>query len=155
MKKTILTFIISLFILKNVDASANWFKPVKSESLKNEKLARRNSLPSNAYFYQIDIQELKNLLAHAPLRGTTSSSNVIIEFPNAYGKTERFKVFESPIMHRALAVKFPMIKTYAAQGIDDPTATMRFSITQFGLHTMCISGKHSSNYIDPYTADGS
>ncbi|MFM7016847.1 MAG: reprolysin-like metallopeptidase [Bacteroidota bacterium] len=45
-------------------------------------------------------------------------------------------------------------KTYAAQGIDDPTATMRFSITQFGLHSMTLSGNHATNYIDPYTTDG-
>jgi len=56
-------------------------------------------------------------------------------------------------MDSELEAKFPMIKTYAAQGIDDPTATMRFSVTQFGLHTMALSGIKSTNFIDPFTTD--
>lgn len=155
MRKLLLTFIVLFAAINGTNANASdWFKPVKQESIKNEKLARRNSTPSSAYFYAIDLQKLKDALASAPLRGTLNSSPVVIDFPNAYGKTEQFKVYESPIMHRDLAGKYPMIKTYAAQGITDPTATMRFSITQFGLHTMTISGNHASNYIDPYTSNG-
>jgi len=56
-------------------------------------------------------------------------------------------------MHPDLAAKFPMIKSYVAQGVDDPTATMRFTITQFGLHTQTLSGKRTPTYIDPYTTD--
>ncbi|MFN6091906.1 MAG: reprolysin-like metallopeptidase [Bacteroidota bacterium] len=155
MKKSFLTFIVVItsITFSKADVS-DWFKPVKQESIKNEKLARRNSTPSSAYFYEIDLQKLKNELATAPLRGTINAAPVVINFPNAYGKIEQFKVYESPIMHRDLASKYPMIKTYAAQGITDPTSTMRFSITQFGLHTMTISGLHASNYIDPYTSNG-
>ena len=155
MRKLLLTLIVILAAINLSKANvSDWFKPVKQESIKNEKLARRNSIPSSAYFYEIDLQKLKSALATAPLRGTLNSSPVVIDFPNAYGKTEQFKVYESPIMHRDLASKYPMIKTYAAQGITDPTATMRFSITQFGLHAMTISGNHASNYIDPYTTNG-
>jgi subtilisin-like proprotein convertase family protein len=155
MRKSLLTFIVLLAAINVSKASStDWFKPVKQESMKNEKLARRNSTPSAAYFYEIDLQKLKDALANAPLRGTLNSIPVVINFPNAYGKIEQFKVYESPIMHRDLASKYPTIKTYAAQGVTDPTATMRFSITQFGLHTMTISGQHASNYIDPYTTNG-
>lgn len=155
MKKSVFILFVLLANWSISQAStSDWFKPVKQESLKNEKLARRNSIPSSAFFYEIDLQKLKSELASAPLRGTAGASPVTVTFPNAYGKTERFKVYESPIMHRDLAAKYPMIKTYAAQGIDDPTATMRFSITQFGLHSMVISGNHSSNFIDPYTTNG-
>jgi hypothetical protein len=56
-------------------------------------------------------------------------------------------------MEPALAIKYPMIKSYAAQGIDDPTAVARFSVTQFGLHSMTLSAQKSTAYIDPYTTD--
>ncbi len=156
MKKHVISLLIILFSIQFSNATNPLvvFKPVKSETLKNKTIARRNSIPSSAFFYEVDLLQLKTILANAPLRGSITGNPVILEFPNAYGNFEKFKVYESPIMHRDLAAKFPMIKTYAAQGIDDPTATMRFSITQFGLNTMTISGKHSSNYIDPYTNDG-
>jgi hypothetical protein len=68
---------------------------------------------------------------------------------------QEFKVIETPILHPTLAAKYPMIKTYTAQGIDDPTATMKISITQFGFHGIIFSGQHSTNYIDAYTYDRS
>lgn len=115
---------------------------------------RRNSMPEKAEYYELDLNQLKTALQGAPVRGQfTGQSNVVISFPTAYGKLEKFRVMESPIMHPGLEAKFPMIKTYAAQGVDDPTSTMRFSITQFGLHSMVLSGLHSANYIDPYTTD--
>ncbi|MBK6984175.1 MAG: hypothetical protein IPH32_05205 [Bacteroidetes bacterium] len=128
-----------------------WVK-TSPEKYSNDPKARRNAIPDKAEYYQLDLNLLKTKLVGAPVRGQfTGQSNLIISFPNAYGELEQFRVMESPIMHPILAAKYPMIKTYAAQGIDDPTATMRFSITQFGLHTMVLSGLHSANYIDPYT----
>lgn len=120
------------------------------------KKVHRSNDPKSADYYVLDLNKLKTVLQGAPVRGKFSGqSNLIISFPTSSGKMERFKVMESPIMHAVLADKFPMIKTYAAQGVDDPTATMRFSITQFGLHTMTLSGTHPTNYIDPYTEDRS
>lgn len=96
------------------------------------------------------MQAFKNAIENAPLRSENSRrSNVVVEFPVADGTFEQFMVSESPIMAPGLAERYPMIKTYKAVGIDDPTATMRFSVTQFGLHSMMLSGKRSSVYIDP------
>jgi subtilisin-like proprotein convertase family protein len=134
--------------------SAALWHPVKQDAFNASSKVRRNSFPNHAFYYQLDLQKLKNILVAAPVRGQLNGkSPITITFPMADGSFEKFAVMESPIMHPELAAKYPMIKTYAAQGIDDPTATMRFSITQFGLHTMTISGKHSTNYIDPYTSD--
>lgn len=134
--------------------SAALWHPVKQDALTASSKVRRNSFPNHAFYYQLDLQKLKSMLVDAPVRGhLNGKSPITIQFPMADGSFERFAVMESPIMHPELAAKYPMIKTYAAQGIDDPTATMRFSITQFGLNTMTLSGKHSTNYIDPYTSD--
>jgi subtilisin-like proprotein convertase family protein len=136
------------------DKTVNLWTKVEEASLKDLPKVRRNSFPSEAYYYQLDLQQLKTMLQNAPVRGQfTGQSNLIISFPTASGTFEKFRVMESPIMHPDLEAKFPMIKTYAAQGVDDPTATMRFSVTQFGLHTMTLSGKTSANFIDPYTSD--
>jgi subtilisin-like proprotein convertase family protein len=131
----------------------NCWKQVSAESIDAVEKTKRNTLPSHAFYYQLNLQDLKTVLLQAPLRQPGVASTLEILFPDATGNFERFRVMESPIMHPALATKYPMIKTYCAQGIDDPTATMRFSITQFGLHCFTLSGIRSTNYIDAYTTD--
>lgn len=62
MRKLLTIFIVLFASINGTNANASdWFKPVKQESIKNEKLARRNSTPSSAYFYVIDLQKLKTL----------------------------------------------------------------------------------------------
>ncbi|MBL7936490.1 MAG: hypothetical protein JNM51_11860, partial [Bacteroidia bacterium] len=115
---------------------------------------RRSSFPKEYHIFKLDLDLLKSKLVNAPvIHSSPAPSSLIIEFPNSDGQFERFAVYESSIMEPGLEAKFPMIKTYAAQGIDDPTATMRFSVTQFGLHTMALSGIKSANFIDPFTTD--
>ncbi|MFL5751949.1 MAG: PKD-like domain-containing protein [Bacteroidia bacterium] len=130
------------------------WKSVSERSLLNEPKVRRSAQPEAALYYALDLALLKSKLVGAPIREQlTGQSNLIISFPNAYGQFEQYRVMESSCMEPGLEAKFPMIKTYAAQGIDDPSSFMRFSVTQFGLHTIAFSGKHSTNYIDPYTSD--
>ena len=153
--KTIIPAILfsSLSICVSAQNERIWTKTTATAHNSDAKV-RRNSMPEKAEYYELDLNQLKSALQGAPVRGQfTGQSNVVISFPTAYGTMEKFRVMESPIMHPGLEEKFPMIKTYAAQGIDDPTSTMRFSITQFGVHSMVLSVKHSSNYIDPYTSD--
>lgn len=123
-----------------------------SKSAEGEK-TNRSSMPADYFLAKLDLALLNVKLINAPLIHSGSGQPVILEFPNAQGGYEKFAVYESPIMDPILEAKFPMIKTYAAQGIDDPTATMRFSVTQFGLHSMVLSGQKSTCYIDPYTTD--
>ncbi len=153
--KTMIAFVLTLTISNVFAQNSNnglWSKlPITEVS--GEKV-RRSSFPSTYHLFQLNLNQLKSILANAPvLFASTNQSDLIIEFPNAEGNLEKFKVYESSIMDPALEAKFPMIKTYAAQGVDDPTATMRFSVTQFGLHTMSLSGVKSTLFIDPYTTD--
>lgn len=154
--KKVLLFITSCILSASVFAQSNssiWTK-VEHSSLTSKEKVNRNNMPSKALYYQLDLNQLKTNLQTAPNReGFTGKSNLIVEFPNSEGNLEHFRVWDSPVMHPHLAAKFPMIKTYVAQGVEDPTAYMRFSVTQFGLHVMTLSGTKSTNYIDPYTND--
>ena len=128
-----------------------WTKSSEAKTVNLEKV-RRASFPDNYQVFSLNIEKFKLAIKDAPLRGENlGKSNVIAYFPDATGGLERFSISESPIMESELAAKNPMIKTYKAVGVDDPTATMRFSLTQFGLHTMSLSGKRGSLFIDPYT----
>ena len=125
---------------------------IEETSIQNEVKIRRASFPNEYQLWKLDLQSLKNTLRNTPVRGEFKGiSTVIIQLPNAEGKLERFRVFETPIMEKGLAVKYPTIKSYVGKGIDDVTAVARFSITEFGLHNMTMSAGRSTAFIDPYT----
>jgi hypothetical protein len=50
-----------------------------------------------------------------------------------------------------LAQKFPNIRTYAGQGVSDPSASVRFDLTAQGFRAQIMSAKGTS-YIDPSNA---
>ncbi|MGV3461432.1 MAG: GEVED domain-containing protein [Flavobacterium sp.] len=110
----------------------------------------RPALPSKNLF-SLDIASLKASVAHAPMRG--SESSVTVSFPNDKGEMERYRVVEAPVMSPELAARYPEIKSYAGQGIDDPTAVIRFSISPLGLHTMRMAANKPTVFIEPYSTD--
>jgi len=153
-KKNLPFFAVAFFCFSMVFAqSSNIWRPISESDARAAKV-NRNVIPSSYRLFHLDLQSLKNTLSAAPLRGQSSGrSNVIITLPTPAGTFEHFRVIETPIMEAALAAKYPMIKSYAAQGIEDPTAIARFSVTQFGLHSMTLSAQKSTAYIDTYTQD--
>ncbi len=56
-------------------------------------------------------------------------------------------------MHPDLMAKYPNIKSYAGQGVEDPTARIRFSISPLGLQSMRLSANSEASFIEPYTND--
>ena len=104
--------------------------------------------------FQLDFEALQQSLSNAPKRfGSIKKSNTIALFPSGDGKLEHFSIFESSNMDAALAQKYPNIKSYVGQGIENPTSTLYFSMSPLGLESMLIDGEHSAVFIEPYTTD--
>jgi hypothetical protein len=91
------------------------------------------------------------LLQSAPLERDVAApdSPFELELPLPEGGYGRFRVVESPIMEAGLAKRYPMLKTYLGQGIDNPTATVRFDLTVRGFRAQVIANTHTT-YIEPY-----
>jgi chitodextrinase len=112
------------------------------QSLKNPKL------------FQLDFNQMKQLLVNTPNRFDTNSSEIkIVSFPTEEGNFEEFSVKEFTTMDPALAARFPEIKSYVGQGITHREAVIYFSTSPLGLQTMTINNDHSAVFIEPYTKD--
>ena len=110
-------------------------------------------IPDRYRTLALDLDGLRTRLAAAPLELTAAAAATphVLAFPTPGGKLERFAVVESPVMEPGLSAKFPLIRSYRGQGVDDPTATARFDLTETGFHAQVI-GAGRYDYIDPYAA---
>ncbi len=117
---------------------------------------KRNIVPRRYRTVSLDKAALADLLAVTPLetRADAELNKVVLSLPLPEGGFGRFHVVEAPIMEPGLAAKFPRIRTYRGQGIDDREATLRFDLTPAGFHAMILSPT-GNVYIDPYSRDDS
>lgn len=123
-----------------------------SESSVSKSVVERQIIPNKYETFELDIAALQNILNAAPMRFSAASKagNVILTLPLPDGSFEQFRIVEAPIMQAGLANKYPNMRTYAGQGIEDPTAYLRCDITHKGFRAMVLSARHSTLYIDPY-----
>ena len=153
MKKIILLSLFAVMSFASSYGQSNLWNSTTEDRLAGLEKMDRSSMPSKFKLYSLNLNALKNQLVSAPLDSSGQNSNVILSFPNPDGGFDRYAFYDSPIMEQGLANQFPDIKTYLGKGINDPTAVLRLSFTQFGLHVMRLSGSDATIYIDTYTSD--
>ncbi len=105
-------------------------------------------------FYKLDLQKFKEHLLSASKRGESLSSktDVIISFPDYSGEFNRFRIVEASVMAPELQSKFPGIRSYAGQGVDNPNSIIRFSISdKKGITSMERSLLKSDTFIELYS----
>jgi len=152
---TYIFILLCLLLSKGVIAQntlLEWEEATLSETNNSEK-AFRNILPKKFKLYSQNVAALKDVVAQAPLR-YTSTSDIIITLPTNNGILQNFRVYEASSFAPRLQERHPNIRSYMAQGIEDASAIARFSISDTdGLHVMISSIHYKTMYIDPYTDD--
>ena len=65
------------------------------------------------------------------------------------GTFRDFKVWQTPMMPGQLAAKYPDIKTFTAEAVDNRNVTAKLDFTLYGFHAM-IYDNNGISFIDPY-----
>jgi transposase-like protein len=150
MKKFILLLSLLTSMLVGFSQNKNFWKNVNESSVSRDLFAGRFK-PSAYKLFTLNINAFTNDVRTVPSERnvTPAQSAFIISIPNDKGTIERFRVVEAPVMDPALAARYPDIRSYAGQGIDEPSSNIRFDVSPRGFHAMITSAARPTIYIDP------
>lgn len=147
----IFTLIILFLAIQNgFGQNTLWTDLAESGIVANSK--DRLIVPLRYKTVRLDFEQLKTLLSTAPDETEVFAGDPGLElsFPSPGGGLLRFRIWDAPIMEPGLAAKFPEIRSFAGQGIDEPASTLRFDISSDGLHAMILGSRSGAIFIDPY-----
>lgn len=123
---------------------------ISNTQLPADKVLVRTSMPDEYQLFSLKLPLLKQQLQSAPSRSQGGVSTVIVAMPNGKGELKNFAIYKAPALQGSAAALHADIQTYAGRGVDNPSETIRFSITRYGLHSMMFANGETF-YIDPYT----
>jgi len=98
--------------------------------------------------YRVDLPALAALLDGAATREKRAATEVELTLPMPDGTYARFAVVESALFSPAVQARFPDIRTYRGQGIDDRSATAMIELSPFGFRAYVIADDETA-VIDP------
>lgn len=142
-----------LSLLSNAQGQNSFFTDA-GENRNFSTTGQRVITPAKFRTSQLNVNELKSFLWSLPDEAnflTSRASAPILSLPMPDGSMARFRVWESSIQEPGLEDKFPEIRTFAGQGVDDPYASIRFDFNPyFGFSAQILSSKTGRVIIDPY-----
>ncbi len=147
-----LTALLLIFLAPfAVQAQNNFFTDIP-ESVCRAGNHKRVIVPEKYRTLRLDGTALADFLRLLPLESTLANRSFapVITLPMPDGSSARFRVWESPAMDPVLSAKFPEIKSYTGQGIDDPTANLKLDLSPLGFRAMVLSAVTGSYFVDPY-----
>jgi hypothetical protein len=149
----LLTLCVVILFCFSSNAQNKFFSDVSEHSISLAN-AKRVTFPQKLRTTTMETAAMKHFLWSLPkeeMVRTNHNAAPVLELPMPDGTTARFHVWESSIMEPGLEAKFPEMKTFAGQGIDDPYATIRFDYNPyFGFHAQVLSDVSGTYFIDPY-----
>ena len=137
-----LIFLFLFFVPQNHFSQSYW-SIEKNPVIQNQETNQINIKDNPKYILDVDI------LNQYVNQSLSKSEYLLISLPNNIGGFDEYEVVETSIMPQKLADKYSSIRTYKGYMSNDLTTTIRFSITNFGIHGMSISGNRPTLFIEP------
>ncbi|MFP4844512.1 reprolysin-like metallopeptidase [Winogradskyella sp. PE311] len=149
-----LVLTICFVLISNAQKKENIWSIVNSNDVKETHLIYNKTKPKNSVIIEINTDNLISQLRNIPQRNLSNKNQgVIFNLPNHLGDSESYLVQEASVMEPQLQAQFPNIRSFVGKGIDNPTATLRFSLSpQKGFSAMILSD-NKTVFIEPYTSD--
>ena len=127
---------------------------VTTNKKSNTEVVANKTMIQNPKLFALDFQKMKQKLKATPNKNSRASeSTIVLSFPNSNGKLESYKIIEFSNMDDALAARYPDIKSYVGQGIENPNSTIYFSISPLGFQSMTLHADRPAEFIEPYAKD--
>ncbi|MGJ8745826.1 reprolysin-like metallopeptidase [Polaribacter sp.] len=151
MRKIIILIFLCFVASTNFGQDKFWtLNSLETSNFSPKDLYSRKTLPTAFKIYNLDIKQITQ-----SLKSVTDKVSTIVYLPTNNNKVEKFSIREASILAPALSAKYPMIKSYVGQGLENPDKTARFSVGTDGLHVVIFNADEKSFYIDPYTKNNS
>ena len=150
MKNKFILLLICIYQFSSAQTSTKLWEPVPEAAVRAG--GERVIIPQKYKTFQTSFQDLKKALNAAPDETATvlRNSTTVLELPFPDGSLQRFKVVRTTHLAPELALKFPEIRTYNVEGIDQPGTYGKLDVTLFGFHGM-LYGTAGMIFIDPYS----
>lgn len=121
-----------------------------TESAVGKSIFTERKRPLSFQLFQLNEAGLRALLPSIPSEKTVrpQASGLILSVPGADGRLRSFSIVSSPVLDPLLSTRYPGIYSFTGKGIDDPTATIRFSFSSLGFNATIFSATAPTVYID-------
>ncbi|MBR9922105.1 MAG: T9SS type A sorting domain-containing protein [Bacteroidetes bacterium] len=145
-------FLSTVIFAQGLPGDTNPWSDV-TESVIQKAGQTRHIIPAKYRTLQMDPVKMVQILDQAPERFKGSQKEVLLSLPMPDEGFQTYRIWYAPIMHPDLAAKYPNIRSFVGQGVEDPTAVVRFDLTPKGFHAMIRSGNQQPVFIDPFAAE--
>lgn len=150
-------FTIAALILLclKAEAQTNYWKTISGKEAQKlnagKALFDASFVPAAYKLFTLETNALQAIIRTSPLENAIQSigQGVLIYLPLPGGGIERFRVVESPVMMPKLQAKYPDIRSYSGQGVDNPARTIRCDMTPLGFHGTVSTIGEPTFYINP------
>lgn len=151
MKKKLLLFL--LFSTIAIAQNPAW-KIVDYEKIEPKEIFTKAELPKKFTLFEFDYETFVSNLNQVPKRDYfTGTSNVIVSIPNPKGELINYRIVEASSFDEILQARFPNIRSFAGQEVNNPSNIIRFSLSrERGLSAIIRSTEEQTTFIiDPIT----
>lgn len=133
------------------EESARWWTPHAAVlAPSSPRGARQNVQADHFRAYALDSARLRAALQSAPDEARrTPAEPLVLSLPTPTGGFERFAVERTALLAPELAEQYPHFLVLAGRGLDDPSAFVRLSWTDLGLHAQVLR-PGGAWYVDPF-----